>query len=481
MKLSRVIAQTWVGVVLIVVLPLVTLKGEINSYYPVLTEPGYEERIIGESVSFSIRETRLNLTGVDPGTGRIIVPIIQGFFGNNPVRTSTILDHPSLSEIRSETDWVLSGDYLSALSIENFSIPISSAIGPIKSRINYQHRSSPISEIMGNPGQFWLKRKVRVGELIRNEATEESYSGEEGDAFRDESTGTVTTTMSVVGTDLVSTLVPGSDITLITDAFQAIVIVSEVTTDGVSKTFINGELFSETPTSVTSTRVEWRVKGFGRVRSRSYSGAWLTDIIESQVFSVFRDDDSRLASLDQLIPPDFIITEELRSGGGSVGDARDTVFTSEFQEFELWRIASRITIFDPAEEAGLEGDDLDPLAIPFSDGNTNLIKYAFNMDLGAADSRTLIPQIGTAGLPFFSTQFTDVGIEMRLEFIRRKGNVLNYFPEFASTLEEESFQAMDGTESVESIDEVFERVVITSPMSPGSSAKGFTRIRIEIP
>lgn len=125
-------------------------------------------------------------------------------------------------------------------------------------------------------------------------------------------------------------------------------------------------------------------------------------------------------------------------------------------------------IFAAMNEAGLEGIAAEPGAVPHADGVENLLKYAFNLNLGAADCRTLVPGTGTAGLPVVAASTQDGTTVLRFEYIRRKDAGLVYQPKFSADLN--TWSAPDREPVVTAIDEVWERVVYELP-APGSGPR----------
>lgn len=125
-------------------------------------------------------------------------------------------------------------------------------------------------------------------------------------------------------------------------------------------------------------------------------------------------------------------------------------------------------IFAAMNEAGLEGIAAEPGAVPHADGVENLLKYAFNLNLGAADCRTLVPGTGTAGLPVVAASTQDGPTVLRFEYIRRKDAGLVYQPKFSADLN--TWSAPDREPVVTAIDEVWERVVYELP-APGSGPR----------
>jgi len=110
----------------------------------------------------------------------------------------------------------------------------------------------------------------------------------------------------------------------------------------------------------------------------------------------------------------------------------------------------------------LAADERLPTAQPFEDGVSNLLKYAFNMDLRRANQGQLVDG-GAAGLP--RGEIVEVGEKKywQFEFVRRIGSALIYLPEFSRQLEDTTFEEFIGEQEVEEIPGTgFERVRVTA-------------------
>jgi len=135
---------------------------------------------------------------------------------------------------------------------------------------------------------------------------------------------------------------------------------------------------------------------------------------------------------------------------------------------------------DAAAQAGLSGEDALPYATPFEDNIPNLVKYAFNLNLGAADSHRLNPVNGESGLPILHKSSAGGGMETLPEFIfLRRRNSMVYLVEYIEDLTEDIWQALDLPEIVEPINEEWERVRI--PVQPPTENPLFIRCRLFIP
>jgi len=134
---------------------------------------------------------------------------------------------------------------------------------------------------------------------------------------------------------------------------------------------------------------------------------------------------------------------------------------------------------------GLATNGSEDLLTPAGDGVQNLLKYAFNMlgngggqgsNLNAANS-SVITANGSAGLPLVDMDGTG---RLRVTFIRRKSTSnsgISYAVEFSDTLANGTWAVnASATTNVTSIDDTFERVVVTDNLT--SAAKRFVRVRV---
>jgi alpha-tubulin suppressor-like RCC1 family protein len=129
-----------------------------------------------------------------------------------------------------------------------------------------------------------------------------------------------------------------------------------------------------------------------------------------------------------------------------------------------------------AAAAGLGATGVDPEAIAHGDGVANLLKYAFNLNGAAPDSRRMIPGTGTAGLP--SVTLED-GM-LRIEFLRRKSGDLLYTATRSSSLATSSFIPMATEPTVTDIDATWERVVIREAVDPALTPQLFARVEVRM-
>lgn len=132
-----------------------------------------------------------------------------------------------------------------------------------------------------------------------------------------------------------------------------------------------------------------------------------------------------------------------------------------------------------ASSSGLSGAAGAPSAMPFQDGVKNVLKYAFNMNAGAADTRVLKAGDGTVGLPVFSVDQSKSPPSFTVEFLKRKGSGLVYTPKSSTDLK--TFQSMNETPTVTSIDATWERVKIERPINSVTTPKLFGIVEVTLP
>lgn len=144
--------------------------------------------------------------------------------------------------------------------------------------------------------------------------------------------------------------------------------------------------------------------------------------------------------------------------------------------------ASAADLYDAwTAAAGLAGPAAGHDATPFHDGVANLLKYAFHLNGGASDRRSLTSGGGTAGLPAFSVLGGGAQAVFRVEYLRRKGSGVTYTPMISSTLDAGSFVPMTGTTTVTDLDGQWERVRLDQPRNPASHPRGFGKVVVTLP
>ncbi len=167
--------------------------------------------------------------------------------------------------------------------------------------------------------------------------------------------------------------------------------------------------------------------------------------------------------------------------------------TLAFQDFELTIEPGTISGYDSwlvhwtTPEERLNNSLIAPLACPAGDDVPNLLKYAFNLlgtgpgqtsSLTTANTAQMTPQ-GNAGLPSVGVS----GDQLTLLYVRRKTASqpgITYTVEFSSSLEANSWAVnAAATETVTSLDDTWERILVTD--STSVTPRRFVRVRVERP
>jgi hypothetical protein len=138
------------------------------------------------------------------------------------------------------------------------------------------------------------------------------------------------------------------------------------------------------------------------------------------------------------------------------------------QDFDTW-----------AANAGLSGNNSLPAATPFHDGVSNLLKYAFLMNAGGPDVRTLLPGTGTVGLPYIARATNGTATTLHFEYLRRKGSGLIYTPRKSPDLT--NWLPLGATPVVTAINSEWERVVVEEPYDPVTLPNAFGRVEVSLP
>ncbi len=136
---------------------------------------------------------------------------------------------------------------------------------------------------------------------------------------------------------------------------------------------------------------------------------------------------------------------------------------------------------DALVDAGLNGANAEAKAIPFADGVSNLIKYAFNMNLAGPDSSRLAHGTGQSGLPSFQTKDIGGGKALEIQYLRRKNSGLIYTLKSSVSLERESFAPVNQPAVVHPINESWERVSVALPINASSQPRLFTFVEVRLP
>jgi FG-GAP repeat len=134
---------------------------------------------------------------------------------------------------------------------------------------------------------------------------------------------------------------------------------------------------------------------------------------------------------------------------------------------------------------GLTGPNADPAATPFGDGVSNLLKYAFNMNLSGPDSHQQTPGGPAGGLPAITTVpavAPNQQAVLRIEFVRRTGSGLIYTPQKSTDLSNPAAWApLTDTPTETPIDANWTRVVYEEPVDPAVLPLCFGRVQVTVP
>ena len=143
-------------------------------------------------------------------------------------------------------------------------------------------------------------------------------------------------------------------------------------------------------------------------------------------------------------------------------------------------ISARERFDSAALTSSLTGNDAEALAMPHGDGLPNLLKYAFNMDLEEADSRTMDLD-GDAGLPGHEiVQNAEGETVFRVSFLRRRGSGLIYSPMRLVTSDLDHFVTMIGQIEIIEVNTDWDRVAV-SEICDASTARCFAHVRVSFP
>ncbi len=170
-----------------------------------------------------------------------------------------------------------------------------------------------------------------------------------------------------------------------------------------------------------------------------------------------------------LLPATWYAYRVRTLGAGGLSEPSEVVWAQTYSQIQAWRLDNFGTASATGPAASLSAGD---------DGVANLLKYAFNLAAGAR-ATTVKPGDGLQGLP-------DICIDpetgrLRVEYVRRRAAGapgIAYHVEFSGDLTDWGTPA-GLTETVESIDDLWERVVVLDPISPASGAPRFARVRVE--
>ena len=133
---------------------------------------------------------------------------------------------------------------------------------------------------------------------------------------------------------------------------------------------------------------------------------------------------------------------------------------------------------DDLLSSAVSGDESDS----DKDGIPLLLEYAFNLNPISADFKILEEGSGTFGLPLIRSIPSGTKSVLQVEYIRRKTGTnpqINYFTEFTSNLINGEWE-VQATEIVTSIDEEWERVVVSDLLDTSTANQRFGRVRVEM-
>ncbi len=200
-----------------------------------------------------------------------------------------------------------------------------------------------------------------------------------------------------------------------------------------------------------------------------------------------------------LISSDGGLAGELPADGGIVGTVATRGASLSF-DYDTARKrmlvgqphANRVSLFSHGQVASplerfeawtdrhqLEGDNALPSAVPHADGVENLLKFAFNMN-GSGHDRSVFSEVdGISGLPRFSLTGDDQPRLFRVVYLRLKNSGLIYRPMRSTNLM--SFDPMDGSEVITSIDDNWERVEISELIDVSETPRVFGMVEVVLP
>ena len=126
----------------------------------------------------------------------------------------------------------------------------------------------------------------------------------------------------------------------------------------------------------------------------------------------------------------------------------------------------------------LTGQDGAGGAVPHGDGTPNLLKYGFGMDGSRPDFRRLQEDHGVAGLPVFRVVNSDKGRCFEVQFVRRRTRELAYEPLVSTDME--TWTPFSGTETVSTIDSLWERVTRRRLIDDRAPSRLFGRVGVAV-
>lgn len=144
------------------------------------------------------------------------------------------------------------------------------------------------------------------------------------------------------------------------------------------------------------------------------------------------------------------------------------------------QILTAATLFEGwTTSAGFTGSTAAAGAAPHMDGVANLVKYAFNLNPNAPDTRMLVRGSGTAGLPHFALERDASSANFVVEYVRRRNSGLVYTPKISTDLV--TYRPMFGVSSTTAIDDSWERVIIAMPVDLATMPRLFGKVDVTLP
>lgn len=115
-----------------------------------------------------------------------------------------------------------------------------------------------------------------------------------------------------------------------------------------------------------------------------------------------------------------------------------------------------------------------------TDGFSNLLEFAFNLDPSFNERAVMIAGSGLRGLPLVRRETLSGAERLTVEFVRRtvsSGAGLTYIPQFSSDM---SVWEAVGTVTVSAINPRWERVKVVDSLTIGDTPKRFSRVKVNL-
>jgi hypothetical protein len=118
-------------------------------------------------------------------------------------------------------------------------------------------------------------------------------------------------------------------------------------------------------------------------------------------------------------------------------------------------------------------------AIPFGDGTSNFLKYAFNMNLNGPDF-SVISSDSNSGEPTMGDTIERVTKYITVEYVRRRNRGLVYRPLMSTSLTNGDYRDFEGETLVHAIDDDWERVMLRKewPTISSQNPKLFFKVKV---